>query len=367
LELNAADLGLLTSTYFISFAAMQLPLGVLLDRFGPRRVETALLVIAATGAIVFALAEGMAGLTLGRAMIGFGVSACLMASYKVIILWFPPDRLPLYSGMILACGGLGALSATAPVEMALKLTDWRGVFFVLAGLTLLAATVLFLLVPEKDSDRPPERLSTQLAAVKAIFSDRFFWRVVPISAASQAAFMAIQTLWAGPWLRDVAMLDRFAVAEYLFATAAAMAVGFVAMGFIAERLAKRGVPLLLVSTTGMLIFTLLQVPLVLGWTGWSYAVWILFGFFGTASTINYSVLAQSFPLHLAGRVNTSFNLLAFASTFCAQWGIGLVINLWPTIDGHYALPSYHAAFGVMLGVQVICWIWMFISKGKAAK
>jgi MFS family permease len=315
LELNAADLGLLTSTYFISFAAMQLPLGVLLDRFGPRRVETALLVIAATGAIVFALAEGMAGLTLGRAMIGFGVSACLMASYKVIILWFPPDRLPLYSGMILACGGLGALSATAPVEMALKLTDWRGVFFVLAGLTLLAATVLFLLVPEKDSDRPPERLSTQLAAVKAIFSDRFFWRVVPISAASQAAFMAIQTLWAGPWLRDVAMLDRFAVAEYLFATAAAMAVGFVAMGFIAERLAKRGVPLLLVSTTGMLIFT----------------------------------------------------LLAFASTFCAQWGIGLVINLWPTIDGHYALPSYHAAFGVMLGVQVICWIWMFISKGKAAK
>jgi predicted MFS family arabinose efflux permease len=366
LNLDAADLGFLTSTYFISFAAMQLPLGILLDRFGPRRVEAVLLLIAAAGAAVFALADGMSGLTWGRALIGFGVSACLMASYKALILWFPPERLPLYSGMILACGGLGALSATAPVEAALKLTDWRGVFFILAGLTLLAAAILFFLVPEKHSDRPPERLATQLAALKEIFTDHFFWRVVPFSAASQAAFMAIQTLWAGPWLRDVAGLDRAAVAEHLFATAAAMALGFVSMGFVAAQLAKRGVPLFVVSTSSMLIFAGLHVPLVMGWTNWAYVVWIAYGFFGTASTINYSVLAQSFPLHLAGRVNTSFNLIAFLSTFCAQWGMGLVINLWPASDGRYAFVSYQAAFGLMLALQVAGFAWLVISRKKAA-
>lgn len=125
-------LGLLTATYFISFASFQLPLGVLLDRYGPRKVETLLLFFAALGAFVFARAESLAGLITGRALIGFGVSACLMAAFKAYTLWFPRDKWPLVNGFQMAAGGLGALAATSPIEASLQFTDWRGVFMALS-------------------------------------------------------------------------------------------------------------------------------------------------------------------------------------------------------------------------------------------
>ena len=126
--LDPANLGLLTASYFLSFAAFQLPLGVLLDRYGPRRVEAVLLLFAAAGAFIFAWAESLTGLIVGRALIGFGVSACLMAAFKAFTIWLPPERLPLANGIQMISGGIGALAATTPVEMALQLTDWRGVF-----------------------------------------------------------------------------------------------------------------------------------------------------------------------------------------------------------------------------------------------
>ncbi|NBC31260.1 MAG: MFS transporter, partial [Alphaproteobacteria bacterium] len=137
--LEPATLGLLTAAYFISFAAFQLPLGLLLDRYGPRRVEAALLLLAAAGALLFSFGEGPEALTAARALIGLGVSACLMAAFKNNVLWWPADRLPLMNGLILASGGLGALVATTPVAAMLTITDWRGVFRLLAGLTVFSA------------------------------------------------------------------------------------------------------------------------------------------------------------------------------------------------------------------------------------
>jgi MFS family permease len=144
-------LGLLTATYFISFASFQLPLGVLLDRFGPRKVEAVLLIFAAFGAFIFAQAESLSGLVVGRAFIGFGVSACLMAAFKAYTLWFSREKWPMVNGFQMAAGGLGALAATSPVEATLQFTDWRGVFMGLALLTLLTAVSVFLIVPEKKS------------------------------------------------------------------------------------------------------------------------------------------------------------------------------------------------------------------------
>ena len=152
LGVSSASLGLLTSAYLLAFGAFQLPLGILLDRYGPRRVEGALLVVAAAGSALFALGNTLPELALARAAIGLGVSACLMASFKVLSIWFPAERQPSMNAAVMVAGGLGALSATTPLAALLPALGWRGVFFALAALTLAAAVGIFL-TPEKASAR----------------------------------------------------------------------------------------------------------------------------------------------------------------------------------------------------------------------
>src|SRR3954469_11263389 len=126
--LAPSDLGFLTATYLLAFAAFQLPLGVLLDRYGPRRVVATLLCVAAAGALTFALARDFGMLSIGRALIGLGVSGCLMGAIKAFTLWFPLSRLATLNGLYLAAGGIGAISATAPAEAVLGLYGWRALF-----------------------------------------------------------------------------------------------------------------------------------------------------------------------------------------------------------------------------------------------
>ncbi len=357
LRLDATDLGLLTSVYFLTFAAFQLPLGLLLDRFGPRRVEATLLLFAAAGAGLFAVSGNSTELIIGRGLIGLGVSACLMASFKAFVLWFPAARLPAVNGWVLAAGGLGALVATAPVEAALRLTGWRGVFAGLAILTVAVAAALWLAVPERSSDAPASGWREQWRGVAEIFRSPVFWRIAPSSVVSQAAFMAIQGLWAGPWLRDVAGLDKTAAAGYLFWVAAAMVAGFLGMGQLAYRLSRRGISPLAVAAGGMALFMLAQLALLLKLEP-LLPLWVLFGFLGTAGTLNYAILTQAFPPALAGRVNTALNLLVFVAAFAGQWGMGAIINRWPAAGGGYAEPGYQLAFGLALTGQLLTWVWL---------
>jgi MFS family permease len=205
-------LGLLTSTYFLAFGAAQLPLGMLLDRFGPRRVEAGLLMIAALGAAVFAFADGLTGLTLGRALIGLGVSACLMASFKAFIQWFPPERQASLTGWIMASGGLGALAAAKPLEIALGFAGWREIILALAVVTLLVAGALWYFVPDKPGQPAGAGFSEQLAGVRQIFASRHFWRYAPLGFCFTGGFMAVQGLWASRWMNVMESLDAAAVA-----------------------------------------------------------------------------------------------------------------------------------------------------------
>jgi len=364
LNLSPGDLGLLTSTYFLTFAAFQLPLGVLLDRFGSRKAEACLLLFAAMGAFIFATADSVPGLIVGRALIGFGVSSCLMAAFTAFVIWFPRERLPLVNGIQVAVGGLGALTGTTPVEAALQVTDWRMVFTLLAVLTLGVAAAIFFVVPERRSGGSGATLKEQVRGIGTVYKSPVFWRIAPWSVTSQATFMAIQTLWAGPWLRDVAGYDRMAMAEGLLLIAAAMVVGFALIGALAARLSRSGIRPLYVSASGMGAFMVIQGLILLHSVSLTLPLWILFGFFGSAGVLNYAILSQSFPANLAGRVNTGLNVMVFVVAFGGQWGIGEIINLWPVLpDGRYAPVSYQAGFGVMLGLQVLSVIW-FILAGR---
>lgn len=368
LGIGPADLGLLTSAYFLTFAAFQLPLGILLDRFGPRRTETALLVFAAGGAALFSIAESTLSLVLARALIGFGVSACLMGAFKAYVMWFPPEKLPMINGFQMAAGSLGALTGTVPVEMALGLTDWRGVFQVLAVLTLAVACAVYFFVPERTADKEPEPLAAQIRGVVHIFTSPAFWRIAPLTVLSQAAFLAIQSLWSGPWLRDIGGLDRGGVANGLLLIAVSMLAGFLSLGTLAARLAHRGVNPLHLAVAGMTVSILAQITLGLHLTTAYLPIWAMFGFFGTAGILPYAALSQRFPAHLAGRVNTALNLLVFVLAFVGQWGIGAIIQQWPaTADGGYAPEGYRAAFLAVFALQAIALAWYFVYRKDTAK
>lgn len=363
LGVGPSELGLLTATYFITFAASQLPLGILLDRFGPRKIEAFLLIFAAVGAFIFSRAQSLSGLIIGRALIGLGVSACLMAAFKAYVIWFRRQQLPLINGFQMAAGGLGALTATAPIEAALGITDWRGVFFILALISLAIAAAVFWVVPEKKTAVDSDSTRDQLRGIAHVFSSLTFWRIAPLTVMSQASFLSFQGLWSGPWLRDVAGFERAAIAHVLLTIAVAMVAGFIIMGAAAERLSRLGIKPIAVAVTGMSAFMAVQALLALEVTSWAHALWILFGIFGSTGIIPYAVLSQSFPLNLSGRVNTALNLLVFVAAFSAQWGIGAIISLWPgTADGGYAAPGYQAAFAMMLSLQVMSVLWFIFSS-----
>ncbi|GAB4355678.1 MAG: MFS transporter [Gammaproteobacteria bacterium] len=368
--LSPADLGLLTSAYFLTFAAFQLPLGVLLDRFGSRRIEGALLLFAALGAVVFAMSDSVAALVVGRGLIGFGVSACLMAAFKAFVDWLPPQRLPLANGIQMAAGGLGALTATAPVEWLLQVTDWRGLFVLLALLSVLVAAMVWFLVPDKPHEGPHASLRGQVCGTWQVFASPVFWRIAPMAVLSQASFLAIQSLWAGPWLRDVGGFDRGAAANVLLLVAAAMVSGFLLLGASAERLGRLGFSTRNLAAAGMTIFLVVQMVIWLAPSGWEVPLWLAFGFFGTTGILSYAALSQSFPRQLAGRVNTALNLLVFVLAFAAQWSMGGVIGLWEKSDaGGYPLAAYRASFGMMIALQLVTVVWYWWSgwQGKSVK
>jgi predicted MFS family arabinose efflux permease len=285
----------------------------------------------------------------------------LMAAFKAFVIWFQRQQLPLINGIQMAAGGFGALTATAPVEAALGITDWRGVFFILSIITLAIAAAVFFVVPEKKVEHDKDSIKDQLHGIVSVFSSLTFWRIAPLTVMSQAAFLAIQGLWSGPWLRDVAGFERAGVAQVLLTIAAAMVAGFILIGAAAERLSRMGIKPIAVAVAGMTAFMLVQTLLILEATSWARTLWVLYGIFGTTGIVPYAVLSQSFPLHLSGRVNTALNLLVFIAAFSAQWGIGAIINLWPVAaGGGYAPAGYQAAFAMMLLLQLISLMWFIL-------
>ena len=363
--IDAAGLGLLTSVYLLTFAAFQIPLGVLLDRYGPKSTQVVLLMFAVLGAVIFAGAESASGLILGRALIGFGVSGCLMASFKAFVQYFPRHHLPLANGIIFMIGGIGAMSSTTPVEAALGITDWRVVFLWLAALTAGTAVLVAVMVPPRPerSAGTQESLAASLKGFGAVIRHPKFLRYAPLSVLCSGMLMALLGLWAGPWLRDVGGLSRGAAANALFLAFGAMTISYFSSGWLAGRVQARGIGLEKLSVTGMCLYMAVQALIAFdlgsGADIWSIALWVLFATFGTAGSLIYAGLAGAFPPELAGRVNTALNLLVFLVAFAAQWGIGVIINYWPAeASGRFAAEAYAAAFLVALAAQGAGLLWL---------
>ncbi len=325
LALNPSSLGLLTSAYFLAFAAMQLPVGILLDRYGPRRVEPVLLALASLGAALFAWSDTIAGLTVARAVIGAGVCACLMAPLKAIAAWYPPDRQASYSGWIMVAGGIGALAATVPVELALRVASWRMVFAVLAAMTLAGALFIYLRVPDIDKPVGSGSFATQAAGVREVMTHPRFWWIAPLGALAMGSFMAVQGLWAVPWMMEVQGMSRAQAADYLLVMNAVTMVGYFMIGLFGTRLARHGIHSRHMFGIGFalnlaaLAMIELRIPGSLLW-------WSLYGLGAASNVLGFTALNEGFPRALTGRTNTTLNLMMFSGSFAMQWGIGLIVD-----------------------------------------
>lgn len=354
LGLTAGDLGLLTAAYLIAFSLAQLPIGLLLDRYGPRRVEAALLAVAAAGAALFALGQTPLQLALARALIGLGVSACLMGAFKAVALRFPADRLPALNATILAAGAFGALSASLPLSWLLPLFGWRGIF---AGLAVACALAALLIAgtPEAPIHRGRESLGAQIRGLARILSSPVYWRIAPQGALVGGGMMAVLGLWAVPWMMATAGFSRDRAAFHLALTGLATLLGYLSVAAVSRALARRGIATERQMVGGFLA-TLGVTALIVFDLGPSEVLWFLLGVAYTPCNLGFLVASAQFPAHLSGRCNTALNLLGFVVAFLVQWGFGALVDRLIAAQFPPA-TAYRLTYGALLALQALSVLW----------
>jgi predicted MFS family arabinose efflux permease len=331
--------------------ASHLVAALALTRWGPRRVQLAMMLVGSVGALMFAHGTGFSQLLLARAVMGFGLGGCFMAAVKAVSTWIAPSKLPSVHGYLIAVGGLGAATATMPVRLALDYTDWRGLFAILAALTACSGLLIALLYPRSTGPAPKRGPLGQ--ALRDVFRAPVFRTTASLVLVPHAVFFGIQGLWIGRWLSDVARFPDDAVAYLLYMGMAAVIFGAIAVGTITEWAGRRGIAPLDVAGAGIAVFLLVQAAFVVNYAPSFQLLSVLFTLVGTITGIEYAIIAQSMPRELTGRAATCLNLLIFIGAFVVQAGFGLLVGAW-TADaaGHAPAIAYRTAFAVLLLVQL---------------
>jgi MFS family permease len=372
LGLSAVELGVLAASLFAAYAAAQLPLGVALDAFGARRVQTVLMLLAAAGFAIFALSPGFAGLAAARIVLGVGISAGLMALIKGHADWFERSRVAHVTGIATAIGALGSTLTTSPVQAMLPVLGWRGVFWGLSLLALGVAAWIFLSVPDKPRVAGLARsLRGDIALSGRILASRTFWRLGPAVATLSMFNFAYLGLWAGPWLRDVAGMDGPARAGVLLLYTFAMVAGSLLSGSATSRASRAGLPRFLVPIVSLTGLVLLQIGLMLQPSHPSVVLvlWLAIALFGSAGAAGFVVMCQMFPPEQTGRVSTAVNTLTLGFAFVVQTAIGWILDLWPrTASDGWNPDGYSWALGLTVVLQALAAFAMATAqrRGRAA-
>ena len=376
LNLNAEQLGLITSAYFLTFGLFQLPLGVLLDKYGARKVQSILFLIAAIGAILFSLGNDVWSLVTARGLIGLGVSGALMAAFKAFAVWFPKERLPLLIGLFMSAGGMGAIVASTPLEMALQITDWRGVYLFIGIVTIFVGILIFFVVPEKQENNYNEKPLPVLKVLKHIYTSYAFWRIGPLSGIAGGTGLAILGLWAGPWLSDIGKFNKNEIANILFISTIMMTIGTTSLGIITDYLRKFNISPVAVMGGALFVFIIPLTIITFGIMPKAIWPWVILSITSLAATLAYAGLSQHFPTSYAARASTAINLICFLMAFIAQYAIGFIMQLVePGKQSGYSIKAYQAGFGLFLGLLIICYIIFIImsileirkNKGQTSK
>ncbi|MCL4184873.1 MAG: MFS transporter [Burkholderiaceae bacterium] len=347
--LTNAQLGALSSTYFVTFAAMQIPAGVWLDRYGSRRVDGTLLIVAAAGCAVFALARDVNALWIGRALIGIGVSCALMAALRAYRFWYAPARQQQLVAWMLVAGTLGALVTTVPVQAVLPHIGWRGVFWVTAALLCLASAAVFLQLPGEpahaahDDDAP-------WSAYLQVYGNPYFWRFGIVSLTVQSSFVAFQGLWIGPWMRRVLGMEADSAAQVLFVFNLVLMLGYLALGWAVPWLARNGLTTLRLVVASTVLMLGLEVAIAFAGGSGAWLLWLALALAATGQSLSQTHVSLSLPEPLTGRAFTAYNLLSMAGMFLAQWLFGATVDALSNTGGHDA-EAFRRAMLVWVAIQ----------------
>jgi nitrate/nitrite transporter NarK len=350
LGLNAADLGLTTSFFFAAFALAQIPIGVGLDRFGPRVMQPVLLGLAVLGSLTFHAAQSLPMLVLARALLGVGLGGSLMAAFKAFSLWYPPARNATMTGFLMAFGSLGALAASQPLESLARTSGWRSIFVTGAVITALIAVLIAVFVRNHPPGTVWPKASSAVNPFMALRDPRV-WRISVLNFCVAGGLLSLQTLWAGPYLSDVYKLER--VGEFIAVMALGTVIGYFMMGWLADRFGLTRVAITAIAGLVLCEVALVaRVPLVAQW-----GVYFFFGVFGTGNLLLLSHARAIFLPELTGRVTTTANMFGIGGTFLLQWLMGVIVSQFPRVDGHYPPEAYSLAFGWLAGLTLVALAW----------
>lgn len=367
LGLSAADLGMMTSLFYAGFAAVQLPLGVALDRIGPRFAVPALMLATVVGCLLFATAMALPQVAVGRTLIGVGMAGNLMGAVKAFSAWFPPQRVATFTSLMVGIGALGALVAATPLAWLNQQFGWRDVFLGGAGVTMLSATGIVV----GTRNAPPGVLWRAMSDVPdagfaQIFRNPHFWRIAPLNLTLLGTTLAVQTLWAGPYLFDTLRLSQFETGNLILIISAGVAAGYASCGALADLFGTRRV-----MTVSTLAFLAAQTPLLSPVPPQPAAlavVFFLFGFSGAFSLLTLAQVRELFPPYMGGRAVTAVNLFGFGGATVIQWGMGVIISAFAkNDDGRYSVEAYIAAFGVALLLNALALVWYLTPVSPGAE
>ncbi len=342
--LSSGDLGLLAGGYFLGFALTQLPLGTWLDRHGPRKVILCFLSVAVLGCAAFALAPNFSGLLAARVLCGVGVSACLMAPLTAYRRWFQPEVQLRANSWMLMTGSLGMVASTLPVQWLLPQLGWRPIFGGLAVLIGVSIAVLAWRLPAWPT-RTAATSTAQDGGYKAIWQHPYFRRHMWAGFFNYGGLLAVQTLWAGPWLLQVSGYTPAQAATGLFWINVCMLCTFWTWGLINPLLARKGWHADWLIARGVPLSLLMLAIICIAGHAIQWWAWALFCMFCSLMSLAQPAVGMAFPQALAGRALSAYNLVIFSGVFVAQWGIGLLIDLF-TSHGLTTVDAFRAAFGV---------------------
>lgn len=357
-NLDAGALGLLAGGYFLGFAIIQLPLGTWLDRHGPRKVILRFVAVAVLGCGAFALADGFGWLLAARILCGVGVAACLMAPLTGFRRWFTPAVQLRTNSWMLMTGSFGMVASTLPVQWLLPQVGWRPLFWGLAVLLAVSMAVIAWRVPDWSTE---DATGGPRGSYGPVWRHPYFWQMVPIGFFSYGGMIAIQSLWAGPWLVRVAGYDPVAAAGGLFTINVSMLAAFWCWGlmnpwlqrrgFVTDRLIAWGLPTSFVALGALIVLGPDAGPGVLA----------LVCVTSTFVSLAQPAVGMVFPASLAGRALSAYNLVIFVGVFVVQWGIGLLVDAFRA-GGWTEVGAFRAAFGVFLATSVLSYGYFLWSR-----